>query len=199
VPEIDIRLREADYRRVIGRLNELSRDLGDLSPVMRDIAGFLHERTLEGFAAESAPDGTPWKPLAPATLREKRKAGYADTILQRTRNLRDSIHSTYDGRSAAVGTNEIYAAIHQFGGEIEQSGRQQVLAFAARGGRFTSRATGIPARPFLGFRNEDGDAAPGRRSNCAAFLAFTSPRFLATLNIHRPGGGLGGAHRDRGP
>ena len=165
----------AEYRRVLERMNELHRNTGDFTPAMRATAEFLLNRTEESFAREAAPDGTPWKPLAPSTQRERQRLGKDGPILQRDRNLLNSLDSSYDGRSAAVGTNLIYARIHQFGGEIQQSGRQQVLAFAARGGRFASRAStrrrragavrvsfaeisartiSIPARPFLG-------AAPG--------------------------------------
>ncbi len=49
-----------------------------------------------------------------------------------TENLMASITSEYNNNEAIVGTNEPYAAIHQFGGK------------AGRG-----RKVAIPARPFL--------------------------------------------------
>lgn len=151
--DAQVRLDPEDYRRVIRRLNELQRDTEDLSPAMREVAAFLQERTLQSFDAESAPDSKPWAPLAPSTLRQKRKEGYADTILQRTRNLRDSIHARSDYRSATAGTNEEYAAIHQFGGEIDIPARAAAAGF----GSISAHTITIPARPFLGFGPGDED------------------------------------------
>jgi phage virion morphogenesis protein len=63
---------------------------------------------------------------------EKRK------ILIQSGRLRNSISARRDGSKVAVGTNLVYAAIHQFGG----------LAGRGRGVR-------IPARPYLGISKAD--------------------------------------------
>lgn len=55
-----------------------------------------------------------------------------------TENLMGSINSHYDKASAAVGTNEVYAPLHHFGGK------------AGRG-----RKVEIPARPFLTLTEQD--------------------------------------------
>ena len=55
-----------------------------------------------------------------------------------TENLMGSITSAYTNDEAIVGTNEPYAAIHQFGGK------------AGRG-----RKVDIPARPFLALTPQD--------------------------------------------
>ena len=62
------------------------------------------------------------------------------TPLVDTENLMNSITSYYDNNVAEVGTNEPYAAIHQFGGK------------AGRG-----RKVDIPARPFLVLTPQDED------------------------------------------
>ena len=74
-----------------------------------------------------------------------------------------------------VGTNVVYAAIHQFGGKIKKQARSQTLAFRARGAKFASRKSTrrrkgtvrvafasigahvavMPARPFLGIDAAD--------------------------------------------
>jgi phage virion morphogenesis protein len=60
------------------------------------------------------------------------------TPLVDTENLMGSITSDYSNDMATVGTNEPYAAIHQFGGK------------AGRG-----RKVEIPARPFLALTPQD--------------------------------------------
>ena len=139
---IDIEIDDREARAGLNRLVERGDNLTD---AMRVIAGFLRESAEESFAREAAPDGTPWQPLAPATLSEKRKRGYADTILQRQGTLVDSIQTDWDRRSAVAGTNIAYAAIHQFGGDIEQS----------------ARSISIPARPFLGVSRRYEDEIVG--------------------------------------
>lgn len=53
-------------------------------------------------------------------------------------DLATSITSKYDDNSAVVGTNKVYAAIHQFGGN---TGRNKKVE--------------IPARPYLKLTDED--------------------------------------------
>lgn len=150
---VDIRLNEADYRRINRRLDDLRDDAEDLTPAMRAIAEHLLATTEDAFAGEESPDGEPWKPLAPSTARERRRSGYDGPILQRRRDLLRSIDSQYDHRSAAVGTNLIYAPVHQFGAEIEIPARAAVAGF----GSISAHTITIPARPFLGFGPGDED------------------------------------------
>lgn len=162
---------EIDDREVRRGLRNLADAGEDLSPAMRVVSELLLSIAEESFEREASPEGEPWTPLAAGTRRQRRKEGKDGPILQRDRHLRRSLDSAYDRTSAVAGTNLAYAAIHQFGGRVEQSSRNQVLAFAARGGRFTSRRAAsrrtsgavrvafatigdrtieIPARPFLG-------------------------------------------------
>ena len=44
---------------------------------MREIAGHLADSVADSFDREQAPDGAPWKPLEPQTVRERHRQGYA--------------------------------------------------------------------------------------------------------------------------
>lgn len=146
---IDIQI---DDRELQAALQRLSRKLGDLTPVMRDIGELIIERTKDRFETETGPDGQRWKPLADSTLLGlmKRAAGgriakkgggtkvSAIKALARKRilfqdgDLSRQFHYQA-GRDAVTVSNAMkYAAIHQFGGQ------------AGRGKKVT-----IPARPFL--------------------------------------------------
>lgn len=85
------------------------------------------------FRDGTGPDGEEW----PVSGRVEREGGQ---VLVDNAILKNSL--TYavalDGSSVEVGTNLVYAAIHQFGGQ------------AGRG-----RRTTIPARPFLGLSRDD--------------------------------------------
>lgn len=111
-------------------LRKLSKKLEDMSPVMKVVAGIMHDAVEENFEKEGQPR---WTPLASSTIRQReKKRHWPGKLLQVSGQLASSISEKHDSRSATVGTNKIYAAIHQFGGK------------AGRGHKVT-----IPARPFL--------------------------------------------------
>lgn len=108
-------------------LNKLANSAQDRTPLMRSIAGTMESAVLQNFDVGGRPK---WLGL-------KYRQG---TPLVDTENLMNSITSYYDNNVAEVGTNEPYAAIHQFGGK------------AGRG-----RKVDIPARPFLVLTPQDED------------------------------------------
>jgi phage virion morphogenesis protein len=167
---VNIRVRWDD-RGVKTAFRNLGRQVDNLSPVFKDIGEALL-RSVEGrFAAQVDPDGKRWKPLSART--KKRKRG--NKILTERRRLRRSIVYKAARDGVEVGTNVIYAAIHQLGGKVKQKARTQVMAFK-RGGRLMSRSAArrskaksirvafasigarelkIPARPYLGLSSAD--------------------------------------------
>jgi len=125
-----------DDREVKNALNNLKKKVKDMTPVMRKIAGIMHNAVEENFENEGRPR---WKPLSPRTILARQKRGYwPGKVLQMRGELASSISSKYDDKSAVVGTNKKYAAIHQFGGK---AGRKNKVD--------------IPARPFLKLEKDD--------------------------------------------
>lgn len=131
----------------------------------------LQEWTQNRFTTQTAPDGTAWAPLKAATIRQKKYN--SEKILTLSGRLRSSIRWQETSRgSVAVGTNVEYAAIHQFGGEIQQPARQATVRYRSVAGRVLfagrkhKRATErqvmipahtvkMPARPYLGISAQD--------------------------------------------
>lgn len=120
---IEIEINNA--QQIASILNNLANAAQDRAPLMRSIAGTMESAVLQNFDVGGRPK---WLGL-------KYRQG---TPLVDTENLMNSITSYYDNDSAEVGTNEPYAAIHQFGGK------------AGRG-----RKVDIPARPFLVLTPQD--------------------------------------------
>lgn len=114
---IDIEINNA--QEVTALLERLAQATAHRAPLMRSIAGTMESAVLQNFDVGGRPK---WLGL-------KYRQG---TPLVDTENLMGSITSDYSNDMATVGTNEPYAAIHQFGGK------------AGRG-----RKVEIPARPFL--------------------------------------------------
>ena len=86
------------------------------------------------FDSQTDPDGRPWEPLNAKYAAWKRAFHGTDKILKLRGYLRDTLRY----QAVAIGSNRIYSAIHQFGG---QTGREH--------------KTTIPARPYLGVSDDD--------------------------------------------
>lgn len=106
-------------------LERIAQATSHRAPLMRSIAGTMESAVLQNFDVGGRPK---WIGL-------KYRQG---SPLVDTENLMGSITSEYTNDVAIVGTNEPYAAIHQFGGK------------AGRG-----RKVDIPARPFLQLTPQD--------------------------------------------
>lgn len=120
---IDIEINNA--QEVTALLERLAQATAHRAPLMRSIAGTMESAVLQNFDVGGRPK---WLGL-------KYRQG---TPLVDTENLMGSITSDYSNDMATVGTNEPYAAIHQFGGK------------AGRG-----RKVKIQARPFLALTPQD--------------------------------------------
>lgn len=144
--------------------------------LMTAIAEEMHASVMNEFRTEGAGSGG-WKALKPATLKQKRRKGLAEAILQARGNLIRSIQSSATESTAIVSTNLRYAAIHHFGGVIsiaartrtlfhrtdrkgnllKQKSNQNLLVFAKKSHKQKSAYTygqrayniNIPARPFM--------------------------------------------------
>jgi len=87
---------------------------------------------------KTSPAGVAWKANAEGT-----------SILFRSGALDDSIHHEVGGREVEVGSNMVYAGIHQHGGDIIPKGKN-ALAFAVAGQFVLAKKVRIPARTYVG-------------------------------------------------
>lgn len=116
----------------LGRaLDALISAAGDLRPAMEDIGAYMEASTVQRFEDQRAPDGQPWLP----SIRAREEGGL--TLVDKG-HLRGSITHLAGAREVEVGSNLVYAAIHQLGGQ------------AGRGHRVT-----LPAREYLGVSDDD--------------------------------------------
>lgn len=125
-----------DNKEVEKALLEIAQKTSNLRPLMKNIAGIMADSTEENFKEEGRPK---WKDLSEKTKTARKKTGhYPGQILQVSGQLALSVTTQYDDTSAVIGSNKIYAAIHQLGG---QAGK--------------NKKTTIPARPYLGVTDDD--------------------------------------------
>lgn len=112
-------------------IREYQKRLGDLSTPFADFGEWKLRALRAQWDREETPSGKKWKPLAPATVEEKRRNNKMPGILVRDLNLRDrSFSYKANAESMKFGTNARYAPKHQLG-------------------------RGVPKREFLGVNEED--------------------------------------------
>jgi phage virion morphogenesis protein len=145
---ISVTISDAKVRRAFEQLEHAMS--GNTRPVMAAIGVELVGSTHMRFVTQTDPEGQAWHPLNPVYASEKRNS----RILTESGRLRDSVNSQASNDEVRVGTNTIYAAIHQFGGTIEPKNATH-LWFRMGGNLIKADSVTLPARPFLGISNED--------------------------------------------
>lgn len=118
-----------DDRELLATLARLARRLSDLRPVMRGIATELEARVEARFERQVDPNGRPWEPLAPATLKKKRRK---TAILYDEGDMQGSLTSAAGADWAQVGFGQHYATFHEWGTR-HMPRRGLLLADPARG------------------------------------------------------------------
>ena len=144
------------------RLADLLTKFGDLTVLMDRIGQAMETTTAERWDAEISPEGIPWK----KSNKPEGKTLIGDGKRGPSARLKNSITHKASRDSVRIGTNVIYAAIHQYGFSGSQSvkahkrtvtsifGRRLSRPLEQRIGAFTRTMT-MPARPFLGVSTED--------------------------------------------
>lgn len=115
---------------------------------MEDIATYGENSTRQRFVDQAGPNGAAWLP----SHRVMEKGG---KTLIKDRHLLDSIVSSAGDNGAEWGSNLIYAAIHQIGGDIVPKSADSLFFKLPDGsGRKVKKVT-IPPRPYLGINDQD--------------------------------------------
>lgn len=148
-----------DSEQVLGVLEALIDRLEDMSPAMADIAQALQSESEQQFQDESGPLGA-WPQLSDQSTIPLRAAQgkWPGQILQMSAaGLASSIQTGYDDRSAWIGSNKPYAAMHFFGGTTSP--------FSMIPNKE------IPARPYLPFHPVTGDLTPDAEATILEVIA----------------------------
>ena len=136
--------------------------------LFENIGASLVTSTQMRFERGQAPDGSPWPPSL-------RVIAHGGKTLVETARLMRSITSIASDSGVEVGTNVIYAAIHQFGGAIAHKARSGTVTFKrskksgellpgfrkkgrgteTRAVSISAHTTHMPTRPFIGLDDDD--------------------------------------------
>jgi phage virion morphogenesis protein len=186
---------EGDTRAIREGLQLLKRAGEDLRPAFEDIGEALVRSTAQRFENQVDPEGQPWAPLSPATLLFKQKKGYPAEILTMRGRLRASIAARPGATQVWIGTNVVYAAIHQFGGLIQKAAhsRQLRLRTDAKGNLLSQAQLGIGPKRM---RNADQMRVFAKKSHKRAILKWAEVAAHEIQIPARPFLGLSRADQD---
>lgn len=139
--QVKVNLKE--FSGVSKRVQEFLSGLEDLDELKHGVGLAVVSSTQKRFEDSVGPDGTSWA--------EAQRGG---KTLVDSGLLRDSVVHQVDGDRILVGSNRVYAGVHQFGAEIKPK-TAKVLAFSVAGKAVFAKSVTIPARPYLGINEQD--------------------------------------------
>lgn len=113
------------FQQVLQRASKL--DKPELLDQMAQV--MLEQARTRLDSTKESPDGDSWEPLSPEYAKTKK----GNEILEERGSLLDSLQAVAGSDGVSLGSNLLYAAVHLYGDEER----------------------GIPARPYLGFSDDD--------------------------------------------
>jgi phage virion morphogenesis protein len=137
--KILIRISDAGVKAKLAALDKATKDM---QPVYATIGRVLVNRIRLCFKLGIDPWGNPWQAL-------KFRKGQP---LRDTGRLNRSIVSKVDAIGVTVGTNLIYAPVHQFGATIVPKNKPRLVFPGPNGNLIFAKKVTIPARPFMPLR-----------------------------------------------
>lgn len=164
-----IRLELKGQEAALAELGQYEKRARDPQGMYENIGAMLTTSTQHRFDTGIGVDGSPWPP----SLRVLKHGG--KTLVRTARLYRSFAYQAFAG-GLEFGTNVIYAAIQQWGGDIHQHARTAVLHFKtnartgqtrfakpgkadrARKAEIGAHTVHLPARPFVGLDAEDDRA-----------------------------------------
>ena len=164
---------KVDSRQAEALLTAAIARVASPADLMATVGATLTSVTAQNFLAQGRPG---WLGLTRPSAR--RQGGM---ILQDSGRLRDSIAATNTANSVTIGTNLVYAAIHQLGGttrpHVILPKNKQALAFNGRVVKKVNHpGSKIPARPFLPV-DHNGELQP----EAGAAIEVDVSAFLSSL------------------
>lgn len=141
-------------RQALTRVAEIGRDP---SRVLGALGAGVVRHTQWRMERGVDPHGVRWDsyaPLNPIYASSKQGSGILLGRGGMANGLAGSIISAVEGNTLVWGSKKVYSRIHQLGGIIQPKNKRW-LSFEMGGALWHLDSVEIPARPYLGFTNED--------------------------------------------
>lgn len=135
---------DLDDLRVISAVDYAAAASEDLFPLMDAIGRILVNGAVERITVTNTdPDGVPWPPSLRAEV-------FGGPTLHATGRLARSITSAPEARQVSVGSNLVYAGVHQEGALIRAKTAKGLHFMLADGDEVVVGEVTIPRRAYLG-------------------------------------------------
>lgn len=126
---------KSNSKAIFEAIGRIGARVKNLKPIMREIAYIMQRSVESNFDTEGKSGGEKWQAWGDDYKKLREKMGYGNgKILTLRGDLRKSFVREATSKGAIVGTNKVYAAIHNFGGPVKKRG---------------SGTFNMPARPFM--------------------------------------------------
>ncbi len=137
-----------------------AKKLANSKALMASVGEALVSGTIRRFNDEESPKGEKWE-------KSGRAIAEGGQTLSDTAHLRKSIDFAATPTKVMVGSNLLYARIHQLGGSIKPK-KGEALKYKGKNGKDVFiKEVNMPARPYLGVSKADMDEV---RATMAAFI-----------------------------
>lgn len=143
--------------QAITKINQLAQKLQDRRQLYGIFGETLMTQHKNRFDAQTSPDGKKWQ----ATKSWYKSGG---KILHQRGYLRNTLRYQIKSDHIEFGSNRPYAAIHHFGGVIKPK-RKRLLKLGSNAEFGFAKQVKIPARPWLGVSNKDGNVLLKKTEN----------------------------------
>ena len=131
---------------VITLLQRMQQNAGNLRPALAEVGVEFAERIRSQFSQGKSPYGERWAALSAVTQSRNKGRRAGGQPLMDTGRLRSSISASVEGSSSvSIGTNLVYAGLHQNGARQGQFGRTRRNSPIPWGN--------VPARPYMPIQN----------------------------------------------
>ncbi len=148
-----IEINDAEVSRLFARL---AHRLTDMTEVMDEIGMSWVHSTKVRVEAGLTPEGSSFAPRSPVTLaRYLKEGGNFGLPLNRSGEMRQGIFHAAGPDYVEIGSNAPQAAVMQFGAKKGAFGTYEGKGFGGSTPTISIPWGDIPARPFLGFSEQD--------------------------------------------
>lgn len=163
---MNVTVKVDDSRAQVG-LASFRLSLHQNQELMQEIGNSMLASIRRTFRGQGSPDGS-WAPLAPSTIkRDPKRYGAGHKLLVDSGRLLNSIQASAEPGRVTIGTNLVYAAVHQYGsrdrggvaiGPVTEEASKQTVKVAAGSYRRRQAELGVgyigkQRRPIQGPRN----------------------------------------------
>ena len=119
-----------DGKAATASLRGLLAGIENPAPLLAQLGEYTLRTTRDRFKSQTAPDGTAWQALVP--WYKKEKSQNKNRVLTLRGYLRGQLVSqVVGGKSVEVGSNLVYAAVHQFGSRDDRIKKRPFLGLSA--------------------------------------------------------------------